>query len=151
MAAPRYFEAFKKGEKVRSRSWQIETSDIRVFSGCTSLAGRLFTDGMYCKEHEAIGKPIVPGSLLLNIVDTFFAIHVSPATIPTLHYGYDKVRFLKKVYPGDSVYSVFELVETRIKNDNFGVTTWNVSTYNQNDELVCFHVDNLYIGREGGK
>ncbi len=90
MAAPRYFEAFQVGETVTSRSWKIETSDVRIFFGCSSLAGRLFTDELYCKKYEKIQKPLIPSSLLLNIIDTFFAIHVSPATIPTLHYGYDK-------------------------------------------------------------
>ena len=35
-----------------------------------------------------------------------------------------------------------------IKNEEFGVVTWNVLVLNQNDEPVLFHVDKQYIGRK---
>lgn len=147
MAAPRYFEEFQAGEVIESRSRMIEAGDMKIFSGCTSLLNRVFTDPVYCKQVGNFDRPPIASSLLLNILDSFFAMDVSPDKVPILHYGYDKVRFIKPVYAGDTVHAKYKLVDTRIKNDEFGVLTWEVRAYNQNDELVSFHEDKLYVGR----
>lgn len=34
-----------------------------------------------------------------------------------------------------------------IKNEQFGVITWNVNVLNQRGETVIFYVDKQYIGR----
>lgn len=147
MAAKRFFEEFKLGEWVKSHSRRIELCDVRMFASCTSLNHRLFSDDPFCSELEEVQRPLIPSSLLLNVVDGFFAIYVSPEQVPTLHYGYEKIRLIKPVYPGDSVYTVFELLDMSVKNEQFGVLTLNAETYNQHNELVMFHVDKLYVGR----
>lgn len=148
MGATRYFEEFKIGESVTSRSRMMDTADIRMFGACTSLCHRIHTDALYCAKIPRIKKPIIPFSLLLNVIDAFFAQSVSPDGIPTFHYGYDKVEYKKPIYPGDSVYTKFELVDKQEKNENFGVLTLHATTYNQDGEIVVFHVDKLYVGRK---
>jgi len=148
MGATRYFEEFEIGESVTSRSRMMDAADIRMFGACTSLCHRIHTDALYCAKISRIKKPIVPYSLLLNVIDAFFAQSVSPDGIPTFHYGYDKVEYKKPVYPGDSVYTKFELVNKQEKNEKFGVLTLHATTYNQDGEVVIFHVDKLYVGRK---
>lgn len=148
MAAPRYFEEFQKGEVINSRSRLIESADMKIFSGCTSLVDRIFTDPSYCAKIPEIKKPPVSSALLLNILDGFFAKDVSPDEVPILHYGYEKTRFVKPVYAGDIIHAEYKLLDTAVKNDSFGVLTWEVKTYNQQNELVCYHIDKLYVGRK---
>ncbi len=84
----------------------------------------------------------------MGVADGMMAREVSCSiNVPSVHYGHDKVRYLKPVYPGDSVYCKFEVIDKKIKNDEFGVITWNVTVLNQNDEPVIFHIDKQYIGR----
>lgn len=148
MAAPRYFEEFTVGEIIHSRSRIIESTDMNIFAGCTSLVDRIFTDPVYCATLPELKKPPISSALLLNILDGFFAKDVSPDEVPILHYGYEKVRFVKPVYAGDIVHADYKLIDTSIKNEHFGVLTWEVQTYNQNDVLVCYHIDKLYVGRK---
>lgn len=150
MAAPRFFEEFQIGEEIKSRSRLLESCDMKIFAGCSSLINKIFTDPVYCAEIEEIKKPPIASALLLNVLDGFFATDVSPDEVPILHYGYEKVRFIKPVYAGDTIHAKYKLLETKVKNDAFGVLTWEVSAYNQNDELVSQHIDKLYVGRKEG-
>ena len=68
----------------------------------------------------------------------------------TLHYGYDKVRWIGTVYPGDTVRSVFELTDMAVRDKEFGVLTFEVHTYNQRDELVLYTIDKLHVERREG-
>ena len=147
MGAKRYFEEFQIGESVVSRARQIDEGDVRLFGGCTNLNYRIYSDALYCKTLSEIGRPVVPGALLLNVVDTFFSESVSPDEVPTLHYGYDYVEYRKMVYPGECVYSRFELIGKEDKNNQFGLLVFRVDTYNQKQEMVMTHIDKLYVGR----
>ena len=132
MGATRYYEDFSIGDTELSRSRQLDAADIRMFGACSSLNHRIHTDALYCAKLEELGKPVVPYSLLLNVIDAFFAQSISPDGVPTFHYGYTK----------------FEITGKTEKNENFGILTLNATTYNQNGEVVIFHVDKLYVGRK---
>ena len=90
---------------------------------------------------------ILQGDLILGVADGFFAKEITPSKVPSIHYGMDKVRFVKPTYPGDTVHCETEVIEQTVKNDEFGVITWNVNVINQNGETVVFYVDKQYIGR----
>lgn len=75
------------------------------------------------------------------------AREIGPSKVPTVHYGHDKVRYIKPVYPGDSIHCETEVIDKYEKNEQFGVVTWNVNVVNQNNEVVLFHIDKQYIGR----
>ncbi len=68
--------------------------------------------------------------------------------MPSIHYGMDKVRFIKPTYPGDTIHCETEVVDQAIKNEQFGVVTWNVNVLNQRGETVIFYIDKQYIGRK---
>lgn len=148
MGLPRYFEEFEIGEKILSRTRRIEMADLRIFSAATSLCARIHSDPEYCAGIEELKEITVPFSLLLNVIDGFYAQSVSPDGVPTFHYGYDKTEYRKMVYPGDSIKTEFVLIDKTVKNDNFGVLTFEATTYNQKGEVVIFHIDKLYVGRK---
>ena len=148
MGATKYFEEFEVGETMTSRSRTIDGADIKMFSACTSLCSRIQTDAVYCAGIPGLKEPVVAGAHLLNLIDAFFAQVVSPDGIPTFHYGYDNVEFRKNVYSGDSIFTIFRLIDKTIRNEEFGVLTFEVYTFNQNGEVVVFDIDKLYCGRK---
>ena len=147
MGLPRYFEDFQIGEEITSHSFTIEPGDIRLFSACSGMSSRIHYDPEYVKTIPRLGRITVPFSMVLNIIDGFYARSVSPDNVPTFHYGYDETRCLCPVYPGDTIHSVFKLIEKTDKNDRFGVLTFETRTFNQNGEVVIFHIDKLYVGK----
>lgn len=73
MGMTRYFEEFQVGERIISRSRTLEMADIRMYSACTSLCARIHSDPVYCRGIPALKRITVPYSLVLNVVDGFYA------------------------------------------------------------------------------
>lgn len=144
----KYFEDFQVGEEQTSAGRTMTDADIRLFIGCSDNTHPVHVDAEYCAKFPAIGKPIIQGVLTLGVADAFMAKEVSPTKVPSVHYGHDKVRYIKPVYPGDTIHCEFRVTGKAEKNDEFGVVTWDVTVKNQRGEAVLFHVDKQYIGRK---
>ena len=143
----KYYEDYEIGEKQVTSSRTMTEADIRLFIGCSDNTLPVHVDEEYCKRHPAIKGCIVQGVLTLGVADGFMAREIGPSKVPTVHYGHDKVRYIKPVYPGDSIHCETEVIDKYEKNEQFGVVTWNVNVVNQNNEVVLFHIDKQYIGR----
>ncbi len=144
----KYFEDFEIGETHTSSGRTMTDADIRLFIGCSDNTHPVHVDTAYCAKFPGIGRPIVQGVLTLGVADGFMAKEISPTRVPTVHYGHEKVRYIKPVYHGDTIHCEFKLVDKAVKDDRFGVTTWEVSVINQKDEVVLFHIDKQYVGRK---
>lgn len=144
----KYFEDYQVGEVQITSGRTMTEADIRLFIGCSDNTHPVHVDAEYCKKFPAIGRPIVQGVLTLGVADAFMAKEVSPTKVSSVHYGHEKVRYIRPVYPGDTIHCRFEVTDKQIKNDEFGVVTWDVLVINQKDEPVLFHVDKQYIGRK---
>ena len=148
MPKVKYYEDYQIGEEQSSIGRQMTDADTRLFIGCTGNVHPVHQDPIYCQNFFKVGRPIMHGVLTLAVADAFMALEISPTEVPTIHYGHDKVRYIKPVYPGDTLFCKSKVVDKAIKNDDFGVVTWEITVYNQNDEAVLFHVDKQYIGRK---
>ena len=122
-------------------------ADIRLFIGASDNTHPVHVDREYCRRHPAVDDCVVQGCLVLGAVDGFMAREVLPVDVPVLHYGYDKVRFIKPVYPGDTVHCETVLTEKRIRDERFGVICWEINVFNQRGETVLFAVDRQYVAR----
>lgn len=147
MSSGKYFEDYTEGEIIITNQRLMTDADIRMFIGCSDNTFPVHVDPKYCAAFPHIGRPIVQGVLVLGVADGFMATKVSSPDVPSAHYGHNKVRYIKPVYPGDAVYCKFELVNKRIKDEQFGVLTWHVTVFNQDDVAVLFHEDLIYMGR----
>lgn len=143
----KYFEDYQIGEKQVTSGRTMTEADIRLFIGCSDNTHPVHVDAQYCEKHPAVEGCIIQGVLTLGVADGFMAKEITPTKVPSIHYGHDKVRYLKPVYPGDTIHCETEVIDLQVKNDEFGVVTWNVYVYNQKGEPVLFHIDKQYIGR----
>lgn len=144
----KFYEEYQIGEKQVTSGRTMTDSDIRMFIGCSGSTHRLHIDQEYCKRHPLVkDNCIVQGCLLLAVVDGLLSQEVTPNKGHTMHYGYDKVRFINIVYPGDTVHLETEIIDKKDKNDEFGVITWNLSLVNQRGETCLFAVDKQLIGK----
>ena len=146
MAPKRYFEDFTIGEIIESHSHTITEEEMHCYIQATDSAHPYHDDPEYCRAKGLRGI-IIHGSLVLGVVDGFLAHDVCPEDVRALHYGYDKVRWTGTVYPGDTVKSEFKLADMEVRDEVFGVLTFEVRTYNQHGELVLFTVDKLCLER----
>lgn len=150
MAEKRYFEDFTVGEKIISRPHTVTEEEMRCYIRATDSAHPYHDDPEYCRAKGLKGL-VIHGSMVLGLVDGFLARDVCPEDVRALHYGYDKVRWTGTVYPGDTISSVFELVEKEERGEDAGVLTFSVRTCNQRGEQVLYTLDKLYLERRKGR
>src|SRR5208282_3173498 len=138
-SAGRFFEDFRLGETIRHPTPHTLTSgDASLYS---ALYGARFAPQSAETFARAIGYPASP-------IDDLLAFHVVfGKTVPDVslnaiaNLGYADCRFLKPVYPGDTLSSVSEVIGLRENsNRQSGVVYVRSRGSNQRGETVVDYV-----------
>lgn len=146
MGPEKYWEEYEVGEIINTSGRTLTDADIRMFIGATDATHPAHVDAEYCKSHP-FKKIVVPGALILGVIDGFVTNDLVPRKLKIGHYGYDKVRFLAPVYPGDTVTMTATVLEKRSLNENFGVIKFEYQVKNQDDILSVIVHDLQMIER----
>lgn len=88
----------------------ITESDVHLFAGITGDLAPQHVNAEYMERH-AYGSRVAHGVLVLGLASTVSARLSEAAGITVVSYGYDKVRFLRPVFLGDTVTVSAEVVE----------------------------------------
>ena len=133
-----YFEEFEPG-KVFAHAMRrtITEADNTFFSALTHNPAALHLDAEYCKTTE-FGQRIVNSALTLGLV---VGISVGDTTLGTTvaNLGWDKVRFPKPLFHGDTIRvetEVLQVRDSKSRPDN-GIVIFEHRAYNQHDVLVA--------------
>ncbi len=132
-----YFEEFTVGQTFdHSIRRTITETDNVLMSTLTHNPASLHLDAEYMKTTE-YGQPIVNSCLTLGLM---VGISVNDTTHGTAvaNLGWDKVRFPKPLFHGDTIRIATEVTalrESKSRPDN-GIVTFVHRAYNQHDELV---------------
>ena len=106
--------------------------DVYMFAGMSGDFSPNHTNEEFCKT-TPFKTRIVQGCLTFGLTSTAAALAAKATGQTCLSIGYDKVRFLKPVFIGDTITSVYT-VES-IDNDRMRFTA-KCELFNQNKELV---------------
>jgi acyl dehydratase len=136
--AGRYFDEWQVGDTIaHSVIRTVTETDNVLISTLTHNPQPMHLD------HEAAARSEF-GQPLVNSIFTFglmVGVSVADTTLGTLvaNLGYDKLRFPKPVFVGDTLRSESECVSVRESGSrpNAGIVTWEHRSFNQRDELVC--------------
>ncbi len=151
MREVRYFEDFQVGEHFKSRGRTITDADIRMFIGATGADHPNHTDAEYCRSHPIFDRPCAPGVLTLSVVDGFIAEAVTLDAALSLNYGHDRIRYLRPVYPGDTISAEIKIAAKEEKDSDWGLLTVEAHAKNPRGELVLVNVNRLLIQRRTSK
>jgi len=58
--------------------------------------------------------------------------------IHTFSYGYDRLRFIKPVFIGDTIYTIRTVIEKRPKYDDMGLFITSYEVFKAEGELVLY-------------
>lgn len=141
------FDSFDVGQVFHSRGRTISDADIRLFIGSTGADHPNHTDAQYCEKHPFFAQPCAPGVQILGVVDGHIAEAITRRVDLSLNYGHDRIRYLKPVYPGDTISSTVTIIDARVKDPEWGVLTVEAHAQNQRGELVLVNVNRLLIRR----
>jgi acyl dehydratase len=139
MFIKKYFEEFELLSSRQTKERSITADDIDFHA---KESGDFFPHHMdeeWCKT-QPFKKRIAHGTLIFTIAIGLTADFVNEVS---MSYGYDKIRFIKPVFIGDSIYVKASIKEKReYKKSGFGILVELVETFNQHHELilVCEHI-----------
>ena len=114
----------------------VSESDVYQFAGITGDFSPNHVNKAYM-EKSSYGRLMAHGALIvgfMSTVSTQIIAHSREAEETPVSVGYDKVRFLKPVFLGDTItvaYTVSEIDFVRRRS------TAGIEVTNQNDELVA--------------
>lgn len=139
----RWYEDFEVGESRSTVGRTITEADIVLHAGQTGDFFPHHMDAEWMATQPA-GQRIAHGTLILSVAVGMTASEINPHA---MSYGYDRIRFIKPVFIGDTITVTAEITgktEHAKRPDEFGYVHERVTVVNQRGETVLALV-HLYL------
>lgn len=139
MFQERFLEDYELGSVRTTLGRTITESDIVIHAGQTGDFYPHHMDAEWCKTQE-FGQRVAHGTLIFSIGVGMTAGAINPRAFS---YGYDRLRFVKPVFIGDTITCKVTIAETRPhKRPEMGFVVERLEVTNQRGEtvLVCDHL-----------
>ncbi len=140
MIAEQYFEDYQTGAALSTGGRTITETDIVIHAGQTGDFYPHHMDAEWCKT-QAFGRRMAHGTLIFSVAVGMTAGAINPRA---MSYGYDRLRFIKPVFIGDTIRVAVEVKEKRDdpKRPGHGIVVEACRVFNQSSELVlvCEHI-----------
>jgi acyl dehydratase len=139
-----YFEEYEVGSFRETMGRTVTETDVVIHAGQTGDFFPHHMDAEWVKTQE-FKQRVAHGTLILSLGVGMTAAEINPAAFS---YGYDRVRFIRPVFIGDTIHVRATIKEKRdyVKRPDHGYVVELVQVFNQQDEIVlaCEH---LYLVR----
>jgi len=140
MIQPKYFEEYQVGSTRETLGRTITETDIVLHAGQSGDFYPHHVDAEWCKSQE-FGQRIAHGTLVFTVAVGLTAGDINPEAFT---YGYDRLRFIKPVFIGDTLRVRVTLREKRDspKRPAYGFVVELLEAMNQKNEvvMVCEHL-----------
>jgi acyl dehydratase len=139
MIQSQYFEDYAVGAIRETLGRTITETDIVLHAGQTGDFYPHHMDAEWCKTQD-FKQRIAHGTLIFSVAVGMTAGTINPEAFS---YGYDRLRFIKPVFIGDTIRVKVTIREKREhKKPGHGVVSELVEVFNQKNEtvLACEHL-----------
>lgn len=135
------YEDFTVGEKVRSIRRTISEGESMLFNAMVMDMHPYVADEKFAREEGVFNRRLVAGAMVFSLGLGLMAHN----NIHTFSYGYDKLRFIKPVFIGDTIYTVRTHLSKRPKYKDMGLVTVSYEVYKDEGELAlyCEHLQTV--------
>jgi acyl dehydratase len=135
------YEEFEVGKKMRSIRRTISEGESMQFNALVIDMHPYVADEIFAKEEGIFGRRLVAGALVFSVGLGLMAHN----NIHTFSYGYDRLRFIKPVFIGDTLYTVRTHMEKRPKYSEMGLVKVSYEVYKNEGELAlyCEHLQTV--------
>ncbi len=135
-----YFEDYQVGTQRVTGGRTITETDIVLHAGHTGDFYPHHMDEEWCRT-QPFGRRIAHGTLIFSVGIGMAAGVINPHA---MSYGYDRLRFVRPVFIGDTLHVEVTIKEKRddAKRPGYGVVVEATTILNQKSEtvLVCEHL-----------
>lgn len=140
MIVEQYFEDYEIGAERRTFGRTITEADIVAHAGQSGDFFPHHMDAEWCAQ-QPFKRRIAHGTLVLSAGIGMTAQSINPRA---MSYGYDRVRFIRPVFIGDTITVTARISAQRDhpKHKTHGIVVEQVQITNQNGEtvLACEHL-----------
>jgi oxepin-CoA hydrolase/3-oxo-5,6-dehydrosuberyl-CoA semialdehyde dehydrogenase len=149
----KYFEELEVGETLNTASRHITLDDIERFAALSGDTFYAHMDDEAAKANGVFTGRVAHGYFIVSAAAGLF---VDPAPGPVLaNYGLGNLRFVKPVYPGDSIHVRLTVKQKTTKDTPEGgipqgVVEWDVEVRNQLNEPVAVYSILTLVKRKDG-
>jgi len=110
----------------------VSESDVYLFAGITGDLDPNHVDEEYCRK-TSLGHRVAHGALLVGYTSAASTRILGDFDRPMVSAGYDRIRFLKPVYFGDTLTIDYAIESIERERER---TIAKIEVKNQHDELV---------------
>src|SRR5690348_3073095 len=142
-----FFDCYELGSKRITLGRTITETDFIVHAGHTGDFFPHHMDAEWCKT-QPFKQRIAHGTMIFSIGIGLTASEINPEAFSK---GYDRLRFVKPVFIGDTIHAEVSISEKSGSNkEGYGTVTEHVEIINQKGEvvLVCDHI--LLVKEQAG-
>jgi acyl dehydratase len=139
MIVTRYFDDYETGSVRETLGRTITETDFVIHAGQTGDFYPHHMDAEWCKT-QPFGQRIAHGTLIFSVAVGMTAGEINPEAFS---YGYDRLRFLKPVFIGDTLRVRVTIRDKReAKSARHGIVVELCEVFNQRNEtvLACEHL-----------
>ena len=111
----------------------VGESDVYLFAGITGDLDPNHVDEEYCKQ-TPFGSRIAHGALVVGYMSTTSTLVTQGFERPIVSLGYDRIRFVKPVFIGDTINVTYKIVQIDVEKQR---TIADIQVTNQNGETVA--------------
>jgi acyl dehydratase len=138
-----WFEDYVVGVTRTSAGRTITEADVVIHAGQTGDFYPHHMDAEWCRT-QPFGQRMAHGTLIMSIAVGATTGDMNPQA---MSYGYERVRFVRPVFIGDTITVRAEIVEKRLyerRPDDHGIVEEQVTVSKQDNEVVMV-LRHLYL------
>jgi acyl dehydratase len=136
-----HYEDFEIGARIRSISRTISEGESMLFNALVLDMHPYVGDEIFAREQGIFGRRLVAGSMVFS----YGLGLVATNCVHAFSYGYDKLRFIKPVFIGDTIYTIRTNLEKRPKYPDMGLVKASYEVFKNEGELAlyCEHLQTV--------
>ena len=129
-----YFEDFAIGDRIRSIRRTIAEGESMLFNSLVMDHHPYVSDETFAREEGVFGRRLVAGAFVFSLGLGLAATNC----LNSFSYGYDRLRFIKPVFIGDTIYTIRENLSKEVHNTTMGKLKVSYYVYKAEGELVLY-------------
>jgi acyl dehydratase len=136
-----FYEDVVIGKRIRSIRRTISEGESMQFNALVLDMHPYVADEIFAKEQGMFGKRLVAGAFVFSAGLGLVATNC----VNAFSYGYDKLRFIKPVFIGDTIYTIKTDLDKQPKYKEMGLYRASYEVFKNEGELVlyCEHLQTV--------
>lgn len=136
-----FYEDWQVGRRIRSLRRTISESDSHLFNTLVVDIHPYVQDQMFAEREGMFGKRLVAGAFVFSAGLGLVATNC----VNAFSYGYDKLRFIRPVFIGDTIYTIRTNMDKTPRYKELGLVRASYQVFKGEGELVlyCEHLQTV--------